>query len=222
MRSLAPQDRPREKLDRLGAQALGDNELLAVILGHGFRRTSALDLASRVLEATGGLHGLIRRTPTELGYVKGVGLAKAAQMLAAVELGRRVLSQGLGDRVQFRSPREVATYLLPRYGARAVEQFGVVLVDTKHRLLKTSIVSVGTLDASFAHPREVFREAAAAGAAAVVLFHNHPSGDPTPSQDDEALTRQLVEAGSLMGIPVLDHIVLGDASYYSFKETRKI
>jgi DNA repair protein RadC len=116
----------------------------------------------------------------------------------------------------------VASYLLPSYGARQVEQFGIVLLDTKHRVLKTAVLSVGTLDASLVHPREVFREAAGGGAAAIVLFHNHPSGDPTPSGDDVALTARLVEAGRLMGIEVVDHLVLADARYCSFKEMGRL
>jgi DNA repair protein RadC len=222
MRSLAPQDRPREKLDRLGASSLGDNELLAVLLGHGFRRTSALELANRVLDASAGLHGLTRRTLSELERIKGIGRAKALQILAAVELGRRTLVRAPAPRVQFATPRDAAVHLLPQYGARGVEHFGVVLLDAKHRLLKVVLVSVGTLDASLVHPREVFREAALAGAAAIILFHNHPSGDPSPSDDDMKLTARLVDAGALMGIDVIDHLILADARYCSLKEMRRL
>ena len=116
----------------------------------------------------------------------------------------------------------MASYLLPSHGSGPVEQFGVVMLDTKHRVIRTTVLSVGTLDASLVHPRELFRAAAECGAAAVVLFHNHPSGDPTPSADDMALTKRLVDAGVLMGIEVLDHIVLADSRYYSFKEARGI
>ena len=116
------------------------------------------------------------------------------------------------------SPRVVADYLLPRFGSRPVEQFGVLLLDTKHRVIRASILSVGTLDASIVHPREVFREAAAAGAAALVVFHNHPSGDPEPSDDDRRLTERLVAAGVLMWIHVLDHVILADVKYFSFRE----
>ena len=126
------------------------------------------------------------------------------------------------ERTQLRCPQDVAAYLLPRFGAGSVERFGVVLLDTKHRVLRATVLSVGTLDASLVHPREVFGAAAAAGAAALVLFHNHPSGDPTPSADDVALTARLVDAGELMGIDVVDHLVLGDVEYYSFKEKGKI
>ena len=222
MKSLAPHDRPREKLDQLGSSVLGDNEILAIILGHGFYGESALDIANHVLAMSGGVHGLTRLTEGQLQRVGGVGPAKAAQVLAAVELGRRTLSRSPGDRARFRSPQDVAAYLLPRFGAGSVERFGVVMLDTKHRVIRATVLSVGTLDASLVHPREVFRAAAAGGAASLVLFHNHPSGDPTPSPDDVALTARLVDAGTLMGIEVLDHLVLGDVRYYSFKESGRI
>jgi DNA repair protein RadC len=158
----------------------------------------------------------------DLRRVHGVGSAKAAQVLAAIELGRRTLIRPAAARLKFESPREVATYLLPQFGAKPVEQFGVVLLDTKHHLLRTALVSIGTLDSSPAHPREVFREATAASAAAVVLFHNHPSGDPTPSADDCDLTARLLQAGRIIGIKVLDHIILADTKYFSFKETGRL
>ena len=130
----------------------------------------------------------------------GIGGARASQLIAAVEAGRRTLLRVRRDRQQFMSAHEIAEFLVPQFGARPVEQFGVVLLDTKHRFLRTTLLSVGTLDASIVHPREVFRAAATAGAAALVLFHNHPSGDPTPSDDDIALTKRMVRAGELMGI----------------------
>lgn len=222
MRLLALHDRPREKLDRFGSSVLGDNELLAVILGHGHRRASALDIANRILGAAGGLHGLTRLSEGHLRRVTGVGPARAAQILAAVELGRRTLARSPAERALLRSPREVAAYLLPRFGAGIVEQFGLVMLDTKHRVLRATVLSTGTLDASLVHPREVFRAAAAGGAAALVLFHNHPSGDPTPSVDDVALTERMVQAGTLMGIEVIDHIVLADVRYFSFKESGRL
>ncbi|MDP9322472.1 MAG: DNA repair protein RadC [Acidobacteriota bacterium] len=218
MKAVATHDRPREKLQRLGAGALGDNELLAIVLGHGRARASALDLANAVLGAADGAHGLVRTRYDELCAIPGIGSARASQILAAVELGRRTLTRAARERVQIVSPRAAAEFLLPQYGNRPVEQFGVLLLDTKHRVLRTLVLSVGTLDASIVHPREVFGAAAAAGAAALVLFHNHPSGDPKPSQDDVQLTRRLAAAGVLMGIDVIDHVILADVRYYSFKE----
>ena len=218
MKTVAPHDRPREKLQRVGAGGLGDNELLAIVLGHGVPRTGALELANAVLDAVGGLHGLARATTDDLRRVPGIGGARAAQLVAAVEAGRRTLVRVRRDRQQFVTPRDAAEFLVPQFGTRPVEQFGVVLLDTKHRLLRTTVLSVGTLDASIVHPREVFRAAATAGAAALVLFHNHPSGDPTPSDDDIALTRRLVRAGDLMGIAVLDHVIVAESRFCSLRE----
>ncbi len=220
MKTVATHDRPREKLERLGPSALGDNELLAIVLGSGRANASALDLANAML-ADGGLRGLVRARHGELRRVPGIGAARAAQVLAAIELGRRSFTRADHDRPQLSNPKSVAEYLLPQFGNRPVEQFGVLLLDTKHRVLRAAILSVGTLDASIVHPREVFREATAAGAAALVLFHNHPSGDPEPSEDDVRLTERLAAAGILMGISVLDHVILADVKYYSFREHRR-
>jgi DNA repair protein RadC len=218
MKTVAPDDRPREKLRRLGVSALGDNELLAIVLGHGRAHASALDLANAVLSAVGGVRGFVRASPSDLEQVDGIGEARAAQLLAAVELGRRTMIRAARERLQLKSPRSVAEFLLPQYGHQLVEQFGVVLLDTKLRVLRTTILSVGTVNTSVVHPREIFREAASAGATGLVLFHNHPSGDPTPSPEDTELTRRIVAAGALMGIDVLDHVILADEHYYSFKE----
>jgi DNA repair protein RadC len=218
MKTVALHDRPREKLQRLGVAALGDNELLAIVLGHGGARMSALDLANAVLGSAGGVHGLVRASLEQVMHVPGMGSARAAQVLAAIELGRRTLTRSARDRLQVTSARAAAEYLLPLHGDRPVEQFGVLLLDTKHRVLRTTVLSVGTLDASIVHPRDVFREASIAGAAAVVVFHNHPSGDPNPSDEDRALTARLVAAGVIMGIDVIDHLILADVRYYSFKE----
>jgi DNA repair protein RadC len=214
----AAADRPREKLARVGAAGLGDNELLAIVLGGGTAEAGALALANRVLAAFDGLHGLLRASAEELVGLKGLGPARAAQVLAAVELGRRILARQPHERVQLSGPREAAAYLLPGYGARAVEQFGVVLLDTKHRVIRTMVLSVGTVDSTSVHPRDVFRQAILASAPAVVLFHNHPSGDPEPSRDDVALTMRLAAAGELMGVAVVDHVILGDGRYCSLKE----
>lgn len=218
MKDLSPDDRPREKLLRHGVAALGDNELVALVLGSGCRQTGALAAANALLAARGGLHGLVRSTTDDLARVAGVGRAKAAQILAALELGRRTLARGPSARLRLHLPREAAAYLLPLFGSRPVEHFGIVLLDSKHRVLRTTTLAVGTLNSSVVEPRDVFREAILGGAAAVVVFHNHPSGDPSPSPDDLALTRRLVAAGILVGIDVVDHLVLGDVRYWSFKE----
>ena len=219
MKDVAPHDRPREKLERLGPAGLGDNELLALVLGGGVRGRGALDLANLLIEFAGGLHGLTRVGVADLRAVPGVGRARAAQVIAAVEFGRRTLVRDVVERPRFTSPGALAAYLLPLYGASSVEQFGMVMLDTKYRVIRTKLLSTGSLDATVVHPREVFREAAANAAAAIILFHNHPSGDPHPSPDDIALTARMVQAGEVMGIDVVDHVVLADQNYFSFVES---
>jgi DNA repair protein RadC len=222
MKEVAPHDRPREKLERLGASALGDNELLALVLGSGSRQADALALANRLMAHVDGLHGLTRIDLGQLRAVSGVGPARAAQIVAAVELGRRTLVRGVAERPRLQSPREMAAYLLPQYGGSAVEQFGLVMLDTKHRIIRIKIVSTGSLDTTVVHPREVFREAASASAAAIILFHNHPSGDPTPSPDDLLLTTRMISAGAIMGIDVVDHLILADQQYFSLVEAGRL
>jgi len=214
----AEHDRPREKLERCGAHALGDNELLAIILGHGTSGLSALMLADRLLAVSGGVHGLTRMSRSKLASQAGIGTALSSRVLAALELGRRTLLTEAPGRPQFLRPGDLARYLLPQFGAYPLERFGVVLLDTKHRLLRAIVLSVGSLDASVVHPREVFQEAITIGAAAVAVFHNHPSGDPAPSADDLRLTARLRQAGSILGIPVIDHLILADTRYYSVRE----
>jgi DNA repair protein RadC len=213
MGDLAPEDRPREKLDRSGAATLGDNELLALLLGRGTRGRSALTVASGVLATAGGVHGLTRLGASRLAQVPGLGAALASRVLAGIELGRRTLTVAPRARLQFRRPEDVAAFVLPRFGAAPVERFGVLLLDARHRLIKMHMISSGTLDATAAQPREVFREATIAGAAAIIVFHNHPSGDPTPSKEDVELTDRLRDAGEVLGIQVLDHLILADTRY---------
>src|SRR6266705_1417360 len=199
---LPPEERPRERLARHGASALSSRELLALLVGTGSRRASALDVADRLL--AGGPHGL--------------GRAKATRVLAALELSARLASEGRTSAPFFRTPAESAAYLLPRYAARPVETFGLLALDVRRRLRHEAVVSVCCLTASLVHPREVFQEAVVARAAAILIFHNHPSGDPEPSAEDVALTRRLGQAGALMGIEVLDHLVLGAGRFVSLKE----
>lgn len=222
MRDLSRSDRPREKLLRHGAGALGDNELVALIVGAGSRRGGALAIANDLLNAHGGLHGLTRAAAETLSRVTGIGPARAARIVAALELGRRTLVRAAGDRPRLDNPRAAAQYLLPLFGSRTAEEFGVVLLDGKHRVMRTAIVVHGTSNISIVEPRDVYREAAIGDATAIVAFHNHPSGDPTPSPDDLELTRRLAAAGVLMGIDLVDHLILGEQRYYSFKEARQL
>jgi DNA repair protein RadC len=222
MKFLANDDRPREKLQRHGVAALGDNELLALVIGSGSRRGGALAVANEVLAAHGGVHALARCTADVLARTKGIGRARAAQIVAAIELGRRTLATAAAERPRVTSARDAAQLLLPRFGSHGVEQFGIILLDTRHRVLRTAVIASGTTNTSVVEPREVFREAALGGASAIVAFHNHPSGDPTPSPDDVALTRRLAAAGVLMGIDLVDHIIVGDQRYCSLKELRAL
>jgi DNA repair protein RadC len=223
-------DRPRERLERLGPAALSPRELLAILLETGAPAAggrpsrSAVELAADVLDAFRGVDGrlslrrLAQASLTELQRVPGVGLAKATKLLAALELGRRVAHEDFGPRWRIRGPRDVFEYFHLRLRDTPQEEFHVLLVNAQHEVLRDVVVSRGVLDAALVHPREVFRPAIVESAAAVVLAHNHPSGDPTPSTEDRQVTRQLVAAGRLVDIEVLDHVVVGDGRYVSFRE----
>jgi DNA repair protein RadC len=189
---------------------------VSVLLGTGAQGASALELADQLLGS--GLHTLASRSLHELEGARGLGRAKASRLLAALELGARVASDPGGEAPALDSPEAAGRYLLPRYAARPVETFGLLALDVRHRLRREAVVSVGCLTASLVHPREVFQEAVVSRAAALVLFHNHPSGDPEPSAEDLSLTRRLAAAGTLMGIEFLDHLVLGAGRYVSLKE----
>lgn len=215
LKDLPAEERPRERLARHGAHALSNRELVALLLGTGTRGRSALDLAEGLLGS--GLRGMASRSVAELAG-RGVGPAKATRLKAALELGARLCSEGTGEAAVFRTPAETARYLLPRYAARPVETFGLLALDVRNRLKREAVVSVGSLTSSLVHPREVFQEAIVARAAAVILFHNHPSGDPEPSSEDLAMTRRLVAAGTLLGIEVLDHVILGAGRHVSLKD----
>jgi DNA repair protein RadC len=210
-------DRPREKLARAGADALGDSELVAILIGSGTRSRSALVVAQDVIQAAGDVQGLVRIAIEELCRVPGVGQSRAVRLLAAVELGRRTLFGDRNDRPQMLSAKDCAAYLAPRYSGHRVERFGVLMLDQKLRVIRSEIVSVGTIETNIAHPREVFRMAVVAAASHVVLFHNHPSGDPTPSAADLLATQRLQKSGELIGIDVMDHIILGGSKHYSFR-----
>src|SRR5262245_48912669 len=219
MKDLSLDDRPREKLWRHGAAALGDNELIALVIASGGRHGSALAVANALLAAHGGLHGVTRCSCDDLARLRGIGRARAAQIVAALELGRRTLGRAPGERFRVKAPCDAAAYLMPRFAGRAAEQFGVLLLDSKHRVIRTAIVALGTLNQLGVEPREIYREAAIGGAAAIVVFHNHPSGDPTPSADDVELTRRLAAAGALIGSDLVDHVILGELRYCSLRES---
>ena len=216
--AIAPGDGPRERLAALGPDSLADAELLALLLRTGGGGRDVLALAAWLLAQHGGLAGLAAAAAAELAREPGVGPAKSATLVAALELGRRVAQRRLriGDAV--RGPADVFRHFHPRLRDVRHERFLLLLLDGRHRMLREVVISQGTLTASLVHPREVFRPALREAAAAVVLVHNHPSGDPTPSREDREITERLVEAGELLGIPVLDHVVVAERGWSSLRD----
>lgn len=216
-----PEDeRPREKLHKFGPDSLSDAELLALIIRSGDHssRQSAIDLGRNLLREFGDLRALAGATMAELCAVKGAGPAKAASILAALTLAQRVNTVRLTNLERFTSPTQVFQHFHYRFRDRRKEYFLILLLDGKNRILREVQVSEGSLNQSIVHPREVFNPAVRESAAAVILVHNHPSGDPTPSREDLDISRRLKEAGDILGIRVLDHIIIGDNAYKSFVE----
>ncbi|MCX8071775.1 MAG: DNA repair protein RadC [Candidatus Binatia bacterium] len=209
-------DRPREKLLRQGPQALSDAELLAVVLRHGGRGHSAVDLGREVLRRFGHLRALASAAVGEFQQVPGLGPAKAAQLMALVELCKRFGEQRWHTGEPFHDPAMVYAHFRERLAAEKREFFYAVLLDNRHRKIRDVRVSQGSLTTTIVCPRDVFEPVVREAAAAVVFVHNHPSGDPTPSPEDVAITRRLREVGELMGVRVLDHIVIGHGRYVSF------
>jgi DNA repair protein RadC len=219
IRELPRAERPRERLQHLGAQALSASELLAILIGSGTTRRSALALAQEVLARAGGsLRRLSSQPVAALTAVDGLGVARAVSIHAALELGRRLAGETRDEGAPLRAPRDVWAAFAPRLEDLPVEEFHVAVLDAQHRLDRDITITRGILNSSLVHPREVFREAIAERAAAIILVHNHPSGDPTPSADDRAITSQLVAAGRVLDIPVADHVVIGRGRYLSFAE----
>jgi len=218
IRDLPAGERPRERLAHAGEGALSTTELLAIILGTGVGGESVLDMARRLLSGYGGLPGLARASFAELRAEKGLGEAKTAQLKAALELGRRMLLAAPEDRFIVRSPADVAQLLMAEMAHLEQEHFRVLYLDTRNRLIGSETVYVGSLNASHIRVGEVFRDAVKRNCAAIIVVHNHPSGDPTPSPEDVEVTRQLVAAGNLLDIEVLDHLIIGQQRFVSLRE----
>jgi DNA repair protein RadC len=219
-RGCAPaHDRPRERLRSVGVRNLAIRELIGLIVGSGSSRASALVVADRIATlADGSLRRLGSLDVGMLEGLPGVGRATAARILAALELGRRAAAEDAGTEGHVRGPADVFARMGPRLRDAAQEEFHALLLNSRHRVLREVLVTRGILDSALIHPREVFRPAVGEGAAGVILVHNHPSGDPTPSAEDRAVTRQLAEAGRAVGIPVLDHVVIGRGAYASLAD----
>jgi DNA repair protein RadC len=221
-RESSTADRPRERLATHGVAALSEAELLALLLRTGCRGLDAVGLSSRLLSGVGGLAPLLELPIDALCSVPGLGRTKAASLMAAAEIGRRLASRRLLPGDVIRSPIDVHRHFHQRLRDSRREHFMVLLLDGRHRVMSESQISQGTLTASLVHPREVFRPAVQAAAAAIVLVHNHPSGDPTPSPEDLDVTRRLVAAGEVIGIRVVDHVVVADSGFHSFQESGEI
>ncbi|WP_059049647.1 RadC family protein [Paenibacillus senegalimassiliensis] len=218
LRDLPAEERPRERMLQYGAGALSHAELLAILVRTGTRQESAIHIAQRMLTAAGGLRGLVDLSLDEMLHTKGIGPAKAIQLKAGIELGRRLAKTRLPEAETIRSPQNVAELLMEQLRYLQQEHFVCLFLNTKNHIIAQETLSIGSLNASIVHPREVFRAAIKCSSASIVCAHNHPSGDPTPSPEDIQLTRRLCEAGEIVGIDVLDHIVIGDGKFVSLKE----
>ncbi len=218
IRDLPLEERPREKLKALGPEVLSNAELLAILLRVGSRNESAVQMATRILARSGSLRNLPDLSLEELQENKGIGPSKAVTIKAALELGSRLATTPRGETGSITSPRLAADLFMEELRYKKKEYFKILLLNTKNHVISKEEISVGSLSASIVHPREIFNIPLRKSAASVILFHNHPSGDPSPSQEDLEVTRRLVDAGSLLGIAIRDHIIIGDGCFFSFRE----
>ena len=218
IKDLPPDERPRERLVKYGAEALSNAELLAIIMRVGTREYSAIGLAEHMLAKFSGLKGIATAGVEELGTIKGLGTAKAAQIKAMVELGKRLAASVGHTRPTIRSPQDAVDLLMPELRDEPQEHFKGLFLNNKHEVLRIRTITIGSLTASIITPRELFREAISTNSAAVIIAHNHPSGDPAPSQEDIDVTKRICQAGEMIGIDVLDHLVIGDGRWVSLKE----
>ncbi|WP_432664228.1 DNA repair protein RadC [Wukongibacter baidiensis] len=223
IKDMPENERPRERLVRYGSHTLSNSELLAILLRTGSKEKSALELASTVLSHDKkGIRFLANCTVEELREIKGIGESKACQIIAAVELGNRLSMSQLELKKTIKSPKDVIDIFINDMRFLEKEHFKVVFLNTKNEIIAFETISIGSLNASIVHPREVFNRAIKKSSAAVILLHNHPSGNPEPSKEDINITRRLIEAGKIIGIEVLDHIIIGDGDYFSLKENSLI
>jgi len=219
IRELPTEERPREKLISLGSSVVSNAELLAILIGTGTKDRSALDLAGALLAAEeDGLGNLAGSTPEEICRISGMGIAKACRIIAAFELGRRLATRPLPGKVLITSPESIADLFMEEMRYYRKEFFQVLLLNSKGEIISIEKSSIGDLSSTIVHPREIFSGAVRRSAAAVVFVHNHPSGNPEPSSEDQEVTLRLIEAGKILGIRVLDHIIIGDGIYVSFRQ----
>ena len=216
IKEIALEQRPRERLRRDGADKLSDAELLALLIQYGSKGESAVDLSNRLI-LTFELDKLNSLSLQELMKIKGIGLAKASKLVAAFELSKRVSSGKICEKI-VKNPSDIASHYMEKLKDLKKEHFIAVFLDSKNKVIKDEVISIGTLNSSLVHPREVFKEAIKHSANSIILVHNHPSGDPEPSAEDEQITEKLFEAGELLNIKVLDHVIVGKDKFWSFKE----
>ena len=218
IKDVPKEDRPRERVVRLGASRLTNQEILAILIGSGTKNDPATTLAGRVLMHFEGLKLLSDATIEELTAIKGIGVAKGVQILAAIELGKRMSQYKPEARYVIKSPDDGANFIMEEMRILNQEHFVVLFLDTKNQIIHRQTIFIGSLNASIVHPREVFREAVKRSAASIIVAHNHPSGDPSPSQEDIHVTRRLAESGKMIGIELIDHLIIGDRKFVSLKE----
>ncbi len=220
IKDLPTEERPREKLLTLGAKALSNTELLAVLLHSGTKKKSAMDIAQELLVKykAEGLASIVNLSPQTLTSIEGLGPAKIATLLAAIELGLRLALKPSEHKITIKSPKDVVSYVMPLLRYEPIEHFAILLLDTKNQIIAFPNISTGSLNASIVHPREVFRCAINYATSSMILVHNHPSGDPTPSIEDIKVTKKLVEGSKIMDIEILDHIIIGDNKFTSLKQ----
>lgn len=218
MKDVPKQDRPRERLIELGSSHVSNQELLAILLGTGTREESVHELAQRVLMHFEGINLLRESTLEELTAIKGIGAVKAVLILAAIELGKRMNQLKPQERYVIRSPEDGANFVMEEMRLLNQEHFVCLFLNTKNQIIHRQTVFIGSLNSSIVHPREVYREAVKRSAASIICVHNHPSGDPSPSQEDIQVTKRLAECGKMIGIELLDHLVIGDKKFVSLKE----
>lgn len=218
IKNVPQEDRPRERMIHLGARHLSNQELLAILIGSGSKNESVLALSQRILVHFEGLALLKDATVEELTAIKGIGTAKAVMILSALEIGKRIQIHKPSDRYVIRSPEDGADYVMEEMRDLHQEHFVCLFLNTKNQVIHRQTIFIGSLNASIVHPREVFKEAVKRSAASIICAHNHPSGDPAPSQEDIHVTRRLTECGKMLGIELLDHLIIGDRKFVSLKE----
>lgn len=218
IKDLPENERPRERLAKYGAELLSNAELLAIILRSGTRYDSAINIANKLLKNESGIKHLYELSFEELKSIKGIGIAKASQIKAALELGRRLRSFKDSNAIYIKSPGDAAELVMEEMRHLKKECLKIILLNIKNMVVSVKDISIGSLNSSIVHPREIFVEAIKMSCASIILCHNHPSGDPSPSQEDLSVTRRIHEAGKIIGIDLIDHIIVGDGRYISLKE----